>query len=105
VFEAAGTVEGFALVVYLLCRVVSGAKKAGRTGSSEILATLLLALGIGIAPAPPREVKIELKRDQTSPAILQISLRLNQPEGRRNESQNGRLFALSTFSRDRGGAV
>jgi hypothetical protein len=64
VLKAAGTVGGFALFVYVLCRLVLGAKKAGGTGSAEILAALLLALGVGIAPAPPREVKIELKRDQ-----------------------------------------
>ena len=55
---------GFLLFVYVLYRLVLGAKKAGGTGSAEILASLLLALGIGIAPAPPREVKIELKRDK-----------------------------------------
>jgi hypothetical protein len=41
-----------------------GAKKAGGTGAGEILVALLLGLGSGIAPAPPREVKTELKRDQ-----------------------------------------
>ena len=64
VLKAAGTVGGFALFVYVLYRAVFAAKKAGGTGSAEVLAVLLLALGIGIAPAPPREVKIELKRDQ-----------------------------------------
>jgi hypothetical protein len=55
---------GVLLFVYVLYRLVLGAKKAGGTCSAEVLAVILLSLGIGIAPVPPREVKIELKRDQ-----------------------------------------
>jgi hypothetical protein len=64
VLKAAGTIGAVALLAYVLCRIVLGAKRAGGQGSAEILAALLLALGVGIAPAPPREVKIELKRDE-----------------------------------------
>jgi hypothetical protein len=64
VLKAAGFVGSFTLLVYVLYRAVLRAKKAGATGSAEILATLVLALGTGIAPAPPREVKIEQKRDE-----------------------------------------
>ena len=64
VLKAVGIVGGFALLVYVLYRAIFAAKKAGGAGSAELLATLLLTIGIGIAPAPPREVKIELKRDQ-----------------------------------------
>jgi hypothetical protein len=59
VLKAAGVVGGLALFVYLLYRGVSGAKRAGGTGSGELLVVLLLGLGTGIAPAPPREVKTE----------------------------------------------
>jgi hypothetical protein len=62
--EVAGVGAAFALFVYVLYRAVLGAKKAGGTGSGEIMAVVLLNLGVSIAPAPPREVKIELKRDQ-----------------------------------------
>ena len=64
VLKVAGVGAGFALFVYVLYRGALGAKKARGTGAGEILAVLLLVLGTGIAPAPPREVKIELKRDQ-----------------------------------------
>jgi hypothetical protein len=64
VLRAGGVVGGFALLAYLSYRAVSAAKKAGGKGSAELLATLLVTLGIGIAPTPPREVKIELKRDE-----------------------------------------
>jgi hypothetical protein len=59
VLKAAGGCAGFALFVYVLYRAVLGAKKKGGTDSGEILAVLLLGLGTGIAPAPPREVKTE----------------------------------------------
>ncbi len=62
--KAAGIVGGFTLLAYAFYRAVRAAKKSGGTGSAELLATVLLTLGIGIAPAPPREVKIELKRDE-----------------------------------------
>jgi len=85
VLKAAGTAGGFALFVYVLCRAVLGAKKAGGTGSGEMLAVLLLALGVSIAPAPPREVKIELKRDQDEsgdPPNL-APTELTEPTGRK----------------------
>jgi hypothetical protein len=59
VLKVAGAVAGFVLFVYVLYRAVLGAKKARGTGSGEILTVLLLGLGTGIAPAPPREVKTE----------------------------------------------
>lgn len=62
VLKVAGAGAGFALFVYVLYRAVLGAKKAGGTASGEILAVLLLGLGTGIAPAPPREVKTESRQ-------------------------------------------
>jgi len=62
VLKVAGGGGCFALFVYLLYRAVLGARKAGGTGSGEILAVLLLGLGTGIAPAPPREVKTESRQ-------------------------------------------
>jgi hypothetical protein len=59
VLKVAGGGAGFALFVYALYRAVLAAKKAGGTGSGELVAVLLLGLGTGIAPAPPREVKTE----------------------------------------------
>jgi hypothetical protein len=59
VLKVAGGGAAFALFVYVLCRAILSAKKAGGTGSGEILAVLLLGLGTGIAPTPPREVKAE----------------------------------------------
>ena len=57
--KVAGSGACFALFVYVLYRAVLGAKKAGGTGAGEILTVLVLGLGTGIAPAPPREVKTE----------------------------------------------
>jgi hypothetical protein len=64
VLKAAGVAVAFALFVYVLYRAVLRARKAGGTGSAELLATLLVTLGASIAPVPPPEVKIELKRDE-----------------------------------------
>ena len=59
VLKVAAAGAGIVLFVYLLYRAVLGAKKMRGTGSGEIVTVLLLGLGTGIAPAPPREVKME----------------------------------------------
>lgn len=60
--KVAGGVGGFALWVYVLCRIVAGARKTGRTGTGgQVVGVFLTILGPVIAPAPPREVVTELR--------------------------------------------
>lgn len=61
--KAAGTAGGLALFVYVLCRAVSAAKKAGRTGSAGQIVGILLTMFPGvIVPVPPPEVPTETRK-------------------------------------------
>jgi hypothetical protein len=63
VLKAAGTAGGFALLVYVLGRVVSAAKKAGRTGTAGQIVGVFLTMFPGvIVPVPPPDVPTETRK-------------------------------------------
>ena len=63
VLKAAATVGGFALLVYVLYRAVSAAKKAGRTSSAGQIVGVFLTMFPGvIVPIPPPEVPTETRK-------------------------------------------
>lgn len=63
VLKAAGTVGGFALLVYVLCRAVSAAKKAGRTGTvGQIVGIFVTLFPSVIVPVPPPDAPAETRK-------------------------------------------
>lgn len=58
-----GIVGGFALLVYMLCRAVSAAKKAGRTSTvGQIVGIFVTLLPGVIVPVPPPETPAETRK-------------------------------------------
>ena len=55
--KVTGGVWGVALSVYVLARLISAARKAGRTGAGgEIVGIFVMLFGPAIAPPPPHEM-------------------------------------------------
>ena len=62
-FKAAGTIAGFVLLVYVLWRAVSAAKKAGRTSTvGQIVGIFVTLLPGVIVPVPPPETPAETRK-------------------------------------------
>lgn len=69
--KVTGGVAGSALSIYILSRLVSAAKKAGRTGmGGDFVGIFLTFLGPVISPVPSRDEVTEtreMKRDRGEP--------------------------------------
>lgn len=63
VLKATGALGGVALLVYVLYRAVSAAKKSGRTRSAgQIVGIFLTMFPAVIVPVPPPEVPTEARK-------------------------------------------
>jgi hypothetical protein len=66
VLKVAGTVGGFALFAYVLCRLVSGGRKIGPETGAQIVGIFVMLFGPDIAPRPSREVVTESREQGES---------------------------------------